>query len=155
MKDISNIWKDRYLNLAKEISTWSKDPSTQIGCVAIGNKGQVLSQGYNGFPRYFDDHKDLYKDREIKYKYIVHAEMNCIYHATLNGISLEGAKLFVYGLGVCHECAKGIVQVGIKEVFASCNQDKSKRWQESFNYTKNIFKKSGVKYEEVYHKSIS
>ena len=51
MKDISNTWKLRYLDLAKQISSWSKDPSTKVGCVAIGNEGQVLSQGYNGFPR--------------------------------------------------------------------------------------------------------
>ena len=88
MKDISNTWKLRYLDLAKQISTWSKDPSTKVGCVAIGNEGQVLSQGYNGFPRNVLDSDERYLDKETKYNYIVHAEMNCIYHASINGVSL-------------------------------------------------------------------
>ena len=48
---MSDKWDIRFLELAKHISAWSKDPSTKVGCVAIGNHGQVLSQGYNGFPR--------------------------------------------------------------------------------------------------------
>ena len=55
------------------------------------SEGQVLSQGYNGFPRNFDDNKKIFKNKNEKNKYIVHAEMNCIYHATLNGISLQDA----------------------------------------------------------------
>jgi dCMP deaminase len=139
------------MSLAKAISSWSKDPSTKVGAVAIGDKGQVISQGYNGFPRRFDDSIEKYENRDTKYKYVVHAEMNCIYHATHNGLSLEGAKLYVYGLGVCHECAKGIVQVGIKEVYASCNPESELRWINSFALTKDILKKGGVNYEQVYH----
>lgn len=147
----ANKWHQRYMELAKMFASWSKDPSTKVGAVAIGHKGQLIAQGYNGFPREFDDSIELYKDRQEKYKYVVHAEMNCIYHATHNGLSLEGARLYVYGLGVCHECAKGIVQVGISEVYASCDSTSADRWKTSFNKTKEIFKKGGVKYEQVYH----
>ena len=52
---LSNNWDKKYIDLAKHIATWSKDPSTKIGAVAIGEKGQVLAQGYNGFPRGIDD----------------------------------------------------------------------------------------------------
>ena len=69
-------WDLRYLNLAKQVSEWSKDPSSKIGAVAIGDKGQVLAQGYNGFPRGIDDSDDRYNDRPTKYKYIVDAEMS-------------------------------------------------------------------------------
>jgi dCMP deaminase len=149
MKNISNIWKNRYLSLAKEISTWSKDPSTQVGSVAIGNQGQVLSQGYNGFPRKFPDKLALYEDREQKYKYTIHAEMNCIYHATLNGISLEGSTIFIYGLHACHECAKGLCQVGVKAVIAQKSDKSNQRWQDSCNLADEIFSQQGVYYEKI------
>ena len=71
----------RYLNLAKEISSWSKDPSTKVGAVIVGDKDQIISQGYNGFPRGFNDSDDIYKNKPIKYKYIIHAEANAIYNA--------------------------------------------------------------------------
>ena len=62
--NLSNKWDIRYLELAKHISTWSKDPSSKIGAVAIGDKGQVLAQGYNGFPRNIVDRADRLQDRE-------------------------------------------------------------------------------------------
>ena len=155
MKDISDIWKIRYFKLAKKISEWSKDPSTKVGAICIGKQGQVLSQGYNGFPRNFDDDLEKYKNRELKYKYIVHAEMNCIYHATLNGISLQDSSLFVYGLDICSECAKGIVQVGIKNVYTCSKPTVSDYWRQSFIITDDIFKKGDVNYEKYDHKFIS
>ena len=69
---MDNKWKGRYLELAKCVSTWSKDPSTQVGCVAIGSKGQVLAQGYNGFPRGIADSELRLNHRPTKYKYMVH-----------------------------------------------------------------------------------
>ena len=113
---MNNNWDKKYIDLAKHIATWSKDPSTKIGAVAIGEKGQVLAQGYNGFPRGIDDSYDRLFTRETKYKYVVHAEMNCIYNATYNGVSLQGATIYISGLPVCSECAKGLIQVGIQRV---------------------------------------
>ena len=55
------------MDLAREVATWSKDPSTNCGAVYVGEDGQVLSQGYNGFPRNMDDGEELYNDRESKY----------------------------------------------------------------------------------------
>ena len=136
-------WDNRYMDLAKQVSQWSKDPSRKIGAVAVGKKGQVLSQGYNGFPRGIADSDYRYRDRNKKYKYIVHAEMNVIYNATYNGTSLDGSTLYVYGLPVCSECAKGIVQVGITRVVLF-SEDTPDRWKESFETTEKIFKESGV-----------
>ena len=62
--NLSNKWDIRYLELAKHISSWSKDPSSKIGAVAIGDKGQVLAQGYNGFPLNIVDRADRLQDRE-------------------------------------------------------------------------------------------
>ena len=96
-------YDQRYLSLAQHIAGWSKDPSTGVGAVAIGNKGQVLAQGYNGFPRGVLDSDARLKDKNVKYRYVVHAEMNCIYNAGYNGASLDGSTLFVYGLPVCND----------------------------------------------------
>jgi len=135
---------NKYLDLAKHIASWSKDPSTKVGAVAVGRDGQILSQGYNGFPRGIKDSYERLINREEKYKFVVHAEMNCIYNATLNGVSLKDADLYVYGLPVCSECAKGVVQVGIKRVFMCCPEEINDKWRDSFKVTSAIFQEAGV-----------
>ena len=137
-------WDKRYIDLAKQISTWSKDPSRKIGAVAVGSKGQILSQGYNGFPRGILDLPERYENREVKYKHVVHAEMNVIYNATLNGVSLDGASLFVYGLPVCNECTKGIIQVGIRRVVIYTDETVPPIWSDAFELSREMFKEAGV-----------
>jgi len=140
-------WDRRYINLAREASVWSKDPSSKIGAVAIGRKGQVLSTGYNGFPRGINDSLTRYQNRELKYKMVVHAEMNAIFNATYNGVSLDGATMYVYGLPVCSECAKGLIQVGIKRVVIDGEiQD---RWKESWKLTEQLFREANVEWEFI------
>ena len=141
-------WDERYLDLAENVSSWSKDPSRKIGAVAVGNKGQILSQGYNGFPRGISDNVERYNDKETKYRYVVHAEMNVIYNASYNGVSLDGATLYVSGLPVCQECAKGVIQVGIKHV-VMWDRDYPEKWMKSFYNTKELFKEAGVKHTFV------
>jgi len=141
------IWGNRYRDLSKEISTWSKDPSTKVGAVVIGENGQVLSQGYNGFPRRIRDTEERWDKRERKYQLVVHAEMNAIYNASLTGVSLKGSTLYVYGCPICNECAKGIIQVGIKKVVATkpkgVNLD---RWDKSVKVAKELFNEAEVMY---------
>ena len=139
-----NKWARRYLDIAKNVATWSKDPSTQIGAVAVGDKGQILSQGYNGFPRGVKDTNDRYNNREEKYKYVVHGEMNCIYNACNSGVSLNGATLYVTGLPVCSECAKGIIQVGISKVVMEYPKDIPDNWRKSLEFTEQMFNEAGV-----------
>jgi dCMP deaminase len=138
-----NKWDQRYLALAKEVSTWSKDPSTQVGAVTVGSKKEVLSQGFNGFPRGIDDTDERYHHRETKYKLVVHAEMNAIYNATYSGTSLDGATLYVYGLPICSECAKGIIQVGIKKVVVEKSKELD-NWNESVQLSQKMFDEAGV-----------
>lgn len=149
---MSNNWTQNYFNLAKQVSTWSKDPSTRVGAVAVGARGQILSQGYNGFPRGIDDSDVRLNDREQKYKYIVHAEQNCIYNATLNGVSLAGSDLYIWGLPLCSECAKGVIQVGVKRVFMCYPSYVDNKWKDSFETTKNMLKEAGVEY--MYYENI-
>lgn len=141
-------WDERYLQLAKEVSTWSKDPSTKVGAIAVGDKGQVLSQGYNGFPRGIKDN-DRLSDKEMKYRYVVHAEMNCIYNATFHGTSLNGATLYVYGLPMCNECAKAIIQVGITRVVSpyTGNIEVPEKWKISCAHTQLILKEVNIPYQ--------
>lgn len=147
---MSNKWDNRYLNLAREVSTWSKDPSTQVGAVAIGEKGQVLAQGYNGFPRGVNDSLERYNDKEVKYRYVVHAEMNCIYNATFTGASLNNATMYVWGLPVCNECAKGLAQVGIKRVVSPKTiADVPDKWKISAINTVDLLKEVGITYDFI------
>lgn len=139
-----NKWTRRYLDMAKEVATWSKDPSTKVGAVAVGSKGQILSQGYNGFPRGVKDTPERYDVREEKYKYVVHGEMNAIYNACHTGASLDGATLYVTGLPVCSECAKGIIQVGISKVIMEYPKDIPDSWRESMKTTSSMFLEAGV-----------
>ena len=145
MRTETSKWSNRYIHLAKEVSTWSKDPSRKIGAVIVGEHGQILSQGFNGFPRGVLDSEDRYNDRPTKYKYVVHAEMNAIYNATLNGVKCQGGELYVWGLPVCSECAKGIIQVGITHVHIPESVfGVNSIWDESFKFTKSMFEECGV-----------
>lgn len=139
----SEKWDQRYLELARHISEWSKDPSTKIGAVAIGSHGQVLSQGYNGFPRGIADTPSRLEHRELKYRYIVHAEMNAIYNASFNGVSLAGSTMYVHGLPCCSECAKGLIQVGVKRVVMRVKNIPEK-WKESWDLSRRMFDEAGV-----------
>lgn len=145
---MSSKWDKRYISLAQEVSTWSKDPSTKIGAVAIGEKGQVLAQGYNGFPRGIIDTDERYYNRDKKYKYVVHAEMNCIYNATYNGVSLQGATIYISGLPVCSECAKGLIQVGVKRVVYKADAV-PKKWADSGADTIELFREAGIEYDRI------
>ena len=131
-------WKKRYYDLAGKVATWSKDPSNKVGAIIVGNHGQVLSQGYNGFPRGMDDDPKYYEDREKKYERVVHAEANAIYNATRNGVSLDGSTMFVYSLPICHECAKAAIQVGISEVVMKWGRIPYK-WQRSCHLAERFF----------------
>lgn len=150
-------WHRRFLNLAKEYSTWSKDPSTKVGAIAVDpDTRRVLSGGYNGFPRGVKDTIDRLNNRETKYSLVVHAEQNLIYNATRSGISLEGSSLYVWGLPVCSECAKGIIQTGIKSVYvAEACVNKSPQWVESWERTRDMFTEAGVFYWVVPNEDIS
>lgn len=139
-----NKWHKRYLSLAREISTWSKDPSRQIGAVAVSEKGRVLATGYNGFPRAIRDFPYLYEDRNHKYKRVVHAEMNCIYNATYNGVCLDGSSMYIWGLPMCSECAKGALQVGITAVYWATDIEVPKKWADSLQDTTDLFKEASL-----------
>ena len=138
---LSSKWDKRYLELASVVASWSKDPSSKVGAVAVGDKGQVLSQGFNGFARGVDDTEERLNTRDQKYKFIVHAEMNAIFNAAFSGVSLEGSVLYVTGLPCCSECAKGVVM--------ELPQFSNPRWKDSWMLSAQMFDEAGVEYEFV------
>ena len=73
---MSDKWDKRFLDLAKHISDWSKDPSTKVGCIVVGEDREIRSTGFNGFPRGIEDKQERLEDREQKYPMICHAEEN-------------------------------------------------------------------------------
>ena len=141
-------WHGRYIRLAKEFATWSKDPSTKIGAVIIGNKGQIISQGFNGFPRGVSDLPGRYEDRPTKYKYVVHAEANAIYNAIHNGANTNGATIYVTGLPVCHECAKAIIQTGIAKVVMDTHPCET-TWKDSGQLAMEMMWEAGIEIKFV------
>lgn len=141
-------WDNRYMEMAKQVAAWSKDPSSKIGAVAVDNKGKILTTGYNGFPRGIEDSESRYNDRALKYEIIVHAEMNAIFNATYNGVSLDGSTMYVYGLPCCNKCALGIIQTGVNRVVMEGNPD-DERWKDSWELTKTLFDEANVKWEFI------
>lgn len=107
-------WDYRFFDLAAHVATWSKDPSTKVGAVIVNNERQVLGMGYNGFPRGVEDHEHRYEDRTTKLLFVAHAERN----ALDNAADVRGATLYST-LFPCTDCAKGIIQRGIKRVVTS------------------------------------
>lgn len=141
-------WNNRYLDMARLVGSWSKDPSSKIGAVAVGEYGQILSTGYNGFPRRLSDTAERLDNREVKYKYVVHAEMNIVYNASLNGVSLKGSTVYVDGLPCCSDCAKGLIQAGVDRIVVRlADIRKSDVWRESWRLSHSMFTEAGVKVE--------
>ena len=112
-------WDDTFMGIAKLIAQRSKDPNTQVGAVIVGKDKRILSLGYNGMPAGMSDDLNIWErdGDELcqKYTYICHAEENAILNYRGNFGSLEGATIYV-SLFPCNNCAKQIVQSGIKTV---------------------------------------
>jgi len=132
-------WDLRYLQLAKFIAQWSKDPSTKTGAVIVSEDGFIISVGYNGFPVGVDDTEERLNNRDLKYKMIVHCERNAL--LTTNGQAKNGT-LYTYPFMSCTPCAGMVIQAGITRIVAPVNDNP--RWQEDFKLTKQMFEEAGV-----------
>ena len=117
-------WDEYFMGVAKLSGLRSKDPNTQVGCCIVSQDNKILSMGYNGLPTGCSD--DVFPwgregddPLETKYVYTVHSELNAILN--YRGGSLEGAKLYV-SLFPCNECAKAIIQAGIKTIVYDCDK---------------------------------
>lgn len=143
-------WDEYFMGVAKLAALRSKDPNSQVGSCIVSKDNKILSMGYNGFPMGCSD-DDFPWDREgepldTKYVYVTHSELNAILN--YRGGSLEGAKLYV-SLFPCNECAKAIIQSGIKEVVYM-----SDKYADEANTiaSKKMFDMVGIKYR-IYEKT--
>lgn len=139
----ANKWDLRFLKLATEVSTWSKDPSTRVGAVIADGK-RFISLGYNGFPEGVDDTEERLNNRDLKYALIVHAERNAIIFANRN---LYGCTLYTVPFMPCSVCAGMIIQAGITRVVAPLNNNP--RWIESFKHTRMMFEEAEVELDLI------
>lgn len=109
---MSQIWDERFLGLAQHVASWSKDPRTKVGAVLVNETKQVLSVGYNGFPRGVFDMPNRYEDRPTKLMFVAHAERNALDNCFTD---TRGSTLYVT-LPPCNECVKSIIQKGVKRI---------------------------------------
>ena len=144
MKTIEDKWVARFIKLAEEVSTWSKDPSSQVGAVIVRPDRTIASVGFNGFPRGVEDYHERIASRDTKLLYTIHAEMNAILSAKE---PLKGYSLFVWPFQPCAHCAASIIQSGIKDVYCPFNAhlDSYERWADSFKAALQMFDEADVR----------
>ena len=147
MESKTQEWWDRYfLQMAKHLSSASKDPSAKIGAVIVNDLKQVVGMGYNGFPRGIVD-DDRWNDRERKLQHVVHAEMNAILQA---GEKARGCTIYVYPSfalpPICDNCCKHAIQAGIKGIVgynADPNNPRVARWRDSIKVSEGMWNEVG------------
>ena len=140
-------WDQYFMGVALLSSKRSKDPNTQVGACIVNQKNRIVGIGYNGFPCGCDDHEFPWANNEEgfldnKYPYVVHAEPNAILNSSG---SLDNCKLYV-SLFPCNECAKLIIQSGIKEVIY---MDDKYNGTPSDVASKRMLDAAGVKYRKI------
>jgi len=126
-------WDLRFLELARHIAQWSKDPSTKCGAVVVDDTRRVVSMGFNGFARGTDDSPEKYADRDYKLENVIHCEENAILQA---GEDLAGYSIYSSAMP-CSRCAARIIQCGIQTVVVPCKEEdaffyRSSDWHASF-----------------------
>lgn len=137
-------WNSRFLKLAKHVSEFSKDPSTKVGAVIVDDDDNVRTIGYNGFPRGVKDTPERLENRDIKYPFTVHAELNAICTCARVGVPTKGATMVCTHFP-CAPCAGAIVQAGFKDVLViASNEDFSGRWAGTNKNATTIFIEGGV-----------
>ena len=145
---MSEKWDRRFLELAEHISTWSKDPSTKVGCVVVGEDREIRSTGVNGFPRGIEDDAERLADREQKYPLICHAEENAIMHAARTGVSLKGNTAYVTW-PPCTRCTRSLIQAGVSEVVYPTGIEIPERWEDDLGIAMGMMEEAGITIREA------
>ena len=144
-REIPN-WDDYFMSMVYLAASRSKDHKTHIGAVVVGQNKEVVSLGYNGFPRGVNDFANERQEKPIKFEWLEHGERNAIYNATLIGASLKGCSMYTNGVP-CTHCARGIIQSGIREVIVDEEWDKTNSIEDKENseISLQMFNEAGVK----------
>lgn len=145
----SEKWHKRFMELARLVATWSKDPSTKTGAIVVGPDREIRATGYNGLVRGVDDNKPERMERPTKYDFFEHAERNAIYNACLTGTSLKGCIMYATH-PPCTDCARAIIQAGIKIVVTNEMEINSvtptNTWRDKLSYSQQMFDEAGIEY---------
>ncbi len=140
-------WDKRFLEMARLVSTWSKDPSSQFGSVIVDNDKRIVSVGFNGFAKGFDDSEERLKDRQFKYRHVLHSEENCILNARQD---IKGLTIYVTGVP-CSLCMSRIAQSGLTKVVCyKPTEDYLSRW--SVDEPLQVAKECGIIVEQIEEK---
>lgn len=147
MRKRKNIsWAQRFMELAEYVGEWSHDPGRGVGAIIVAGDGskRVLSMGYNDFPQKINDHIPARREKPAKYDYTEHAERNAIYSAARYGINISGATMYAAWFP-CHECARAIIQSGIKEIVTREPEFDNDNYGRSFKISLEMMKEAGVR----------
>jgi dCMP deaminase len=136
-------WDRRFIELAQAVASWSKDPSTGVGCILTDSRNRVISLGFNGLPHGIVDDPIRLSDREKKLRLIIHSEENAIMFANQ---ALDGCTAYVWPLPPCPRCAGKLIQVGITRVVSvEPSQDLVERWGLDLALAYDLFREAGVR----------
>ncbi len=135
-------WDQRFVRIALEVSSWSKDPGTKVGAVLVSDR-RIVATGYNGFPTHISDSLERYDDREVKLSLTVHAEVNAILNAAKNGATTDNSMLYVT-FPPCVSCATAVIQAGITRVICPDLSSAPQRWIDSFIKGQDLLKEAGL-----------
>jgi dCMP deaminase len=141
-------WDNRFFELARHVSPWSKDRSRKVGCVIVGPDREVRAIGYNGFPRGIDDAASDRHERPTKYLWTEHAERNAIFQAARIGTPLDGCTMYLSWFP-CMACTRAIVQVGIVRLVAVQPDTLDLKWGEEFAAALSLLKEAGVRVDYI------
>jgi dCMP deaminase len=140
-------WKEYFRNIAHQVKLKSKDERTQIGAVIVGQDNEIVSTGYNSFPRGISDDISERQERPEKYFWFEHAERNAIYNAARIGVSTKGTTMYLTCGIPCADCCRGIINAGITTIVCEVGEVGAKGpiWEESGKRSLQMFNEAGVK----------
>jgi dCMP deaminase len=139
-------WVDYFRSIAEKVKEKSKDERTHIGAVIVGKDKEIVSTGYNSFPRGIEDYKQERQKRPEKYYWFEHAERNAIYNAARIGVSTKGCTMYLTCGIPCADCARGIINAGIIRIFIvrGASGANSEKWVDSAERSMDMFEEAGV-----------
>ena len=142
-------WTEYFIGIAEQVKNKSKDINTQIGAVIVGRDKEILTTGYNSFPRGLNDELLERQGRPEKYFWFEHAERNAIYNAARIGVSLKESTAYLTSGLPCMDCARGLIQAGIKKVVCkqNCTTKNKDKWEEQQKRSLILFSECGVEVE--------
>jgi len=148
-------WVEYFRTLSHTIKLKSKDKYTQIGVVIVGKDHEIVSTGYNSFPRGIDDTMSERQERPEKYFWFEHAERNAIYNAARIGVSTKGTTMYLSCGIPCADCARGIINSGITRIFVERGDTiKGSQWKESQEKSWDMLTEANVEvcfYDDNFH----